>query len=190
MVLWVAPYLAECGPSPIGAKKANLDTLTNDRVLQFAYQEVGHLKAIKKNYSPRPQLDFNAVIRGLLFELAAENVSPYQFVIAEFTNRISNLRNTLGHTDGKDEGLIVPIDFCAEGKVAGNVLAGDQFSLAIDRTEHLKKFRGLFMEVATKPSLVGSSLREVMTILPDLICIVPMAITSLYLSPPCFNSLQ
>ncbi|KAK8642329.1 hypothetical protein V6N13_011676 [Hibiscus sabdariffa] len=172
MVLWVAPYLAECGPSPIGAKKANLDTLTNDRVLQFAYQEV------------------DAVIRGLLFELAAENVSPYQFVIAEFTNRISNLRNTLGHTDGKDEGLIVPIDFCAEGKVAGNVLAGDQFSLAIDRTEHLKKFRGLFMEVATKPSLVGSSLREVMTILPDLICIVPMAITSLYLSPPCFNSLQ
>ncbi|GMJ14057.1 hypothetical protein like AT1G47980 [Hibiscus trionum] len=203
----VAPYLAEGGPSPIGAKKANLDTITNDIILQFAYQEVGHLKAIKKTVKgfPRPQLDLSAslfakvidkafgkplnppfdpyansinfliasylipyvgltgyvganpklqgaiskrlvagllgvesgqdaVIRGLLYEHAAENVSPYQFVVAEFTNRISNLRNSLGHTDRKDEGLIVPIDFGAEGKVVGNVLAGDQFSVAFDRT--------------------------------------------------------
>ncbi|KAK8499806.1 hypothetical protein V6N13_060872 [Hibiscus sabdariffa] len=203
----VDPSLAEGGPSPIGAKKANLDTLTNDIIEQFAYQEVGHLKAIKKTVKgfPRPQLDLSAslfakvidkafekplnppfdpyansinfliasylipyvgltgyvganpklqgaiakrlvagllgvesgqdaVIRGLLYEHATENVSPYQFVVAEFTNRISNLRNTLGHTDRKDEGLIVPIDFGAEGKVIGNVLAGDQFSVAFDRT--------------------------------------------------------
>ncbi|GMI72175.1 hypothetical protein like AT1G47980 [Hibiscus trionum] len=203
----VAPYLAEGGPSPIGAKKANLDTLTNDVILQFVYQEVGHLKAIKKTVKgfPRPQLDLSAllfakvidkafgkplnppfdpyansinfliasylipyvgltgyvganpklqgaiskrlvagllgvesgqdaVIRGLLYERAAQVVSPYPFFVAEFTNRISILRNTLGSAGTKDEGLIVPIDFGAEGKVVGNVLAGDKFSVAFDRT--------------------------------------------------------
>ncbi|XP_039058880.1 desiccation-related protein PCC13-62-like [Hibiscus syriacus] len=203
----VAPELADGGPSPIGAKKANLDTLINDVVLQFAYQEVGHLKAIKKTVKgfPRPQLDLSAslfakvidkafgkplmppfdpyansinfliasylipyvgltgyvganpklqgaiskrlvagllgvesgqdaVIRGLLYQHATVNVFPYQFVVAEFTNRISNLRNTLGRAGTKDEGLIVPVDFGAEGKVVGNVLAGDEFSVAFDRT--------------------------------------------------------
>ncbi|KAL4295232.1 hypothetical protein GQ457_12G005210 [Hibiscus cannabinus] len=203
----VEPSLAEGGPSPIGGKKANLDTVTGDIILQFAYQEVGHLKAIKKTVKgfPRPQLDLSAslfakvidkafgkplnppfdpyansinfliasylipyvgltgyvganpklqgaiskrlvagllgvesgqdaVIRALLYEHATENVSPYQIVVAEFTNRISDLRNKLGHTDSKDEGLIVPVDFGAEGKVVGNVLAGDEFSVAFDRT--------------------------------------------------------
>ena len=42
----VAPNLTMGGPSPIGAKKANLDALTKDVILQFAYQEVGHLKYV------------------------------------------------------------------------------------------------------------------------------------------------
>ncbi|KAL4297681.1 hypothetical protein GQ457_12G005350 [Hibiscus cannabinus] len=197
----VEPSLAEGGPSPIGGKKANLDTVTGDIILQFAYQEVGHLKAIKKTVKgfPRPQLDLSASLfakvidkafgkplnppfdpyansinfliasylipyvgltgyvganpklqagcrsprsrirpgcchQTLLYEHATENVSPYQIVVAEFTNRISDLRNKLGHTDSKDEGLIVPVDFGAEGKVVGNVLAGDEFSVAFDRT--------------------------------------------------------
>ncbi|XP_022760931.1 desiccation-related protein PCC13-62-like [Durio zibethinus] len=203
----VAPYLAQGGPSPIGAKKANLDALTKDVVLQFAYQEVGHLKAIKKTVKgfPRPQLDLSAssfakvidhafgkplvppfdpyansinyliasylipyvgltgyvganpklqgavskrlvagllgvesgqdaVIRGLLYEKALVKVSPYQTSVAEFTGRISELRNRLGHAGRKDEGLIVPRTWGAEGKVIGNVLAGDQFSVAFDRS--------------------------------------------------------
>ncbi|KAK8684498.1 hypothetical protein V6N13_040522 [Hibiscus sabdariffa] len=202
----VAPSLAEGGPSPIGAKKANLDTLTNDIIEQFAYQEVGHLKAIKKTVKgfPRPQLDLSAsmfakvidkafgkplnppfdpyansinfliasylipyvgltgyvganpklqgaiskrlvagllgvesgqdaIIRALLYQHLTENVSPYKLNVAEFANQITNLRNNLGHTDS-DEGLIVSVDFGAEGKVVGNVLAGDQFSVAFDRT--------------------------------------------------------
>ncbi|KAK8684499.1 hypothetical protein V6N13_040523 [Hibiscus sabdariffa] len=203
----VDPSLAEGGPSPIGAKLVDFDIVTSDVILQFAYQEVGHLKAIKKTVKgfPRPQLDLSAsmfakvidkafgkplnppfdpyansinfliasylipyvgltgyvganpklqgaiskslvagllgvesgqdaVIRALLYEHLTENVSPYQIVVAEFTDRISNLRNKLGRTDSKDEGLIVPVDFGAEGKVVGNVLAGDQFSVAFDRT--------------------------------------------------------
>lgn len=40
----VAPNLTMGGPSPIGAQKANLDPLTRDIILQFAWQEVGHLR--------------------------------------------------------------------------------------------------------------------------------------------------
>lgn len=40
----VAPDLPQGGPPPIGAKAANLGPLIKDIILQFAYQEVGHLK--------------------------------------------------------------------------------------------------------------------------------------------------
>ncbi|KAK8551746.1 hypothetical protein V6N12_040370 [Hibiscus sabdariffa] len=112
MVLWVAPYLVEGGPSPIGAQKANLNTLTNDIILQFAHQEVGHLKAIKKTVKgfPRPQLDFSASLFAKV-----ENVSPYQFVVAEFT------KPSLVGSYPRPQ-----LDF--------KMLAGDQFSLAFDRT--------------------------------------------------------
>ncbi|XVE65479.1 hypothetical protein DITRI_Ditri08aG0003200 [Diplodiscus trichospermus] len=203
----VAPELPGGGTTPIGGKKANLDDFTQDVILQFGFQEVGHLKAIKNSVKgfPRPQLDLSAssfaktinhafgkpleppfdpyansinyfiasylipyvgltgyvganpnlqsavskrlvagllgvesgqdaIIRGLLFEHVDENVSPYEITVAEFTNRISHLRNTLGNAGLKDEGLIVPIALGAEGKVIGNVLAGDKFSVAYDRT--------------------------------------------------------
>ncbi|XVF66069.1 hypothetical protein PTKIN_Ptkin10aG0004600 [Pterospermum kingtungense] len=203
----VAPNLTMGGPSPIGAKKANLDPLTNDVILQFAYQEVGHLKAIKKTVKgfPRPQLDLSAssfakvidvafgkplkppfdpyansinyliasymipyvgltgyvganpklkgatskrlvagllgvesgqdaVIRALLYQHAKKKVSPYNIMVAEFTDRISILRDKLGRAGTKDEGLIVPVTSGAEGKISGNVLAGDENSVAYDRT--------------------------------------------------------
>ena len=76
----------------------------------------------------------DAVIRGLLYEHAREKVSPYEISVAEFTTRISQLRNRLGHAGQKDEGLIVPLSWGAEGKVQGNVLAGDEFSVAFGRT--------------------------------------------------------
>ncbi|GAY58337.1 hypothetical protein CUMW_186300 [Citrus unshiu] len=203
----VAPNLTLGGPAPLGAKKANLDPLTKDLVLQFAWQEVGHLKAIKKTVKgfPRPLLDLSAgsfakvidkafgkplnppfdpyansinyliasylipyvgltgyvganpnlqnaiskrlvagllgvesgqdaVIRAFLYEKANEKVHPYGIRVAEFTNKISQLRNTLGRSGIKDEGLVVPKALGAEGKIEGNVLAGDENSVAYDRT--------------------------------------------------------
>lgn len=42
----VAPDLAMGGPAPVGVKKADLCPFVRDVVLQFAYQEVGHLKYV------------------------------------------------------------------------------------------------------------------------------------------------
>ncbi|KAE8637111.1 hypothetical protein CSA_004588 [Cucumis sativus] len=76
----------------------------------------------------------DAVIRALLYQRAAEKVEPYGVTVAEFTDRISDLRNKLGHAGIKDEGTVVPKNEGAEGKITGNVLAGDQDSLAYPRT--------------------------------------------------------
>ncbi|KAK9179143.1 hypothetical protein WN943_028341 [Citrus x changshan-huyou] len=77
----------------------------------------------------------NAVIRTLLYEKENEKVHPYGTRVAEFTNKISQLRNNLGHSGvTKDEGLVVPRALGAEGKIKGNVLAGDENSVAYDRT--------------------------------------------------------
>ena len=75
----------------------------------------------------------DAVIRALLYEKANETVKPYGVTVAEFTNKMSQLRNVLGRTGIKDEGLVVPELQGAEGKIAGNVLAGDENSVAFDR---------------------------------------------------------
>ena len=40
----IDPKLAQGGPPPVGAKLAKLDAVTKDIILQFAYQEVGHLR--------------------------------------------------------------------------------------------------------------------------------------------------
>lgn len=47
----VAPELASGGPPPIGACKANLDSLTTDIILQFGLQEVGHLRFVPTTYN-------------------------------------------------------------------------------------------------------------------------------------------
>ncbi|XP_057952643.1 desiccation-related protein PCC13-62-like [Malania oleifera] len=203
----VAPKLAMGGPSPLGARIANLDPLTRDIIAQFAYQEVGHLRAIQSTVKgfPRPLLDLSvksfatvinsafgrpleppfdpyansinyliasyvipyvgltgyvganpklqgavskrlvagllgvesgqdAVIRTLLYEHALERVHPYEITVAEFTSRISELRDKLGHQGLKDEGLIVPKAEGAEGKIEGNVLVGNEYSISYDRT--------------------------------------------------------
>ncbi|KAJ0229423.1 Desiccation-like protein [Hirschfeldia incana] len=203
----VAPNLTMGGPSPIGAQKANLDRLTRDIVSQFAWQEVGHLRAIKETVRgfARPLLDLSkksfakvmddafgrtflppfdpyanslnyliasylvpyvgltgyvganpklqcpesrklvagllgveagqdAVIRTMLYAKAKHIVHPYGVSVAAFTDRISDLRNKLGKRGVKDEGLVVHKALGAEGEVAGNVLVGDDMSLAFDRT--------------------------------------------------------
>lgn len=76
----------------------------------------------------------DAVIRAMLYERRELKVLPYAISVGEFTNRISELRNKLGNKGLKDEGLEVPRMEGAEGKVSGNVLAGDKYSLAFPRT--------------------------------------------------------
>ncbi|CAH1417406.1 unnamed protein product [Lactuca virosa] len=76
----------------------------------------------------------DAVIRTLLYKRKTERVIPYNYTVAEFTNRISELRNELGHTGIRDEGLIVPRYLGAEGRVTGNILSGDKNSLSYSRT--------------------------------------------------------
>ncbi|KAM4116628.1 hypothetical protein ACB094_02G065100 [Castanea mollissima] len=76
----------------------------------------------------------DAVIRAYLYEHAHEIVEPYGISVAQFSNYFSDLRNKLGHEGVKDEGLWVRISEGAEGKIKGNVLAGDADSVAYDRT--------------------------------------------------------
>ncbi|XP_071938663.1 desiccation-related protein PCC13-62-like isoform X1 [Coffea arabica] len=76
----------------------------------------------------------DAVIRALLFERAYVMVKPYGITVAEFTDRISYLRNQLGHAGVKDEGLVVRASEGPEGRISGNVLAGDKDSLSFGRT--------------------------------------------------------
>lgn len=76
----------------------------------------------------------DAVLRALLYERAMQHVAPYGYTVAEFTNRISKLRNKLGKSGQKDEGLIVRPVQGAERRIAGNVLVGDPYSLSFDRT--------------------------------------------------------
>ncbi|OMO63804.1 hypothetical protein CCACVL1_22267 [Corchorus capsularis] len=66
------PELAKGGPPPIGGQKANLDPLTHRMIEEFAYQEVGHLRAID-NYTggiPRPLLDIRRQTFAKLFDKA------------------------------------------------------------------------------------------------------------------------
>ena len=75
----------------------------------------------------------DAVIRALLYERRRMIVSPYGVTVAEFTDRISELRNQLGAAGLKDEGLVVQPARGAEGRVTGNVLAADHDSLSYAR---------------------------------------------------------
>lgn len=76
----------------------------------------------------------DAVIRTLLYQRAFSTVKPYGITVAEFTSRISSLRNKLGHAGVKDEGIVVRRNEGAEGRITGNTLAGDQYSISYDRT--------------------------------------------------------
>lgn len=71
----------------------------------------------------------DAVLRALLYERQALRVRPYGVSVAEFTNRISWLRNKLGKEGIKDEGLVDRNSSCP-----GNILAGDEYSLSYPRT--------------------------------------------------------
>lgn len=76
----------------------------------------------------------DAVLRGLLYERAFQKVEPYGITVAEFTHKISKQRNKLGNAGVRDEGIVVKQVKGAEGRIRGNVLAGDQYSLSYERT--------------------------------------------------------
>ncbi|XP_057550777.1 ferritin-like catalase Nec2 [Amaranthus tricolor] len=76
----------------------------------------------------------DAVIRMYLYERRDLIVHPYNFTVEEFTKRISILRNNLGMCGIKDEGIVVPPELGAEGRICTNVLAGNRDSLSYART--------------------------------------------------------
>lgn len=76
----------------------------------------------------------DAIIRALLYERAQELVPPYNITVAEFTIRISNLRNELAKCGIKDEGLIVPIELGAEQRTSSNIISANADSLGYRRT--------------------------------------------------------
>ncbi|PKI69124.1 hypothetical protein CRG98_010479 [Punica granatum] len=67
-----APYLTKGGPPPVGGRKANLDPLGFKIIEEFAYQEIGHLRAIYTRVGgiPRPLLDISKENFAKLFDQA------------------------------------------------------------------------------------------------------------------------
>lgn len=55
----VDPNLTMGGPPPIGVKQAKLDPLTRDVMVQFAYQEVGHLRLVHPFLNSKESLSCN-----------------------------------------------------------------------------------------------------------------------------------
>ncbi|KAI3864557.1 hypothetical protein MKX03_017014 [Papaver bracteatum] len=76
----------------------------------------------------------DAVIRTYLYEREDYTVYPYEYTVAEFTGRISELRNELGMCGIKDEGICVPPYLGAENRTTSNVLSADYNSLSYART--------------------------------------------------------
>eukprot|EP00246_Nothoceros_aenigmaticus_P008951 TRINITY_DN24222_c0_g1_i1.p1 TRINITY_DN24222_c0_g1~~TRINITY_DN24222_c0_g1_i1.p1 ORF type:complete len:307 (-),score=41.66 TRINITY_DN24222_c0_g1_i1:345-1265(-) len=76
----------------------------------------------------------DAFTRAYLYERKDEKVAPHGFTVAEFTNKISALRNKLSNDGILDEGLIVPKELGAEKAVTGNILSADANSVAYART--------------------------------------------------------
>ncbi|KAL3626628.1 hypothetical protein CASFOL_030177 [Castilleja foliolosa] len=86
----------------------------------------------------------DAVIRTLLYQQGFMPVFPWRvnpkskygrfYTVADFTNMISAFRDKLGGEGLKDEGIWVDQRLGAEGKVNGNVLAGDEYSMSYERS--------------------------------------------------------
>lgn len=75
----------------------------------------------------------DAVLRGWLFERLNQVVEPYKYTVAEFTDRISKLRDRLAMCGIKDEGLVVPPELGAEMKLCTNVISADADSVSYRR---------------------------------------------------------
>ncbi|XP_074589144.1 ferritin-like catalase Nec2 [Curcuma longa] len=76
----------------------------------------------------------DAIIRAILYQRKHELVAPYNITVAEFTGRISELRNRLAMCGVRDEGLLVPPEFGAEARLSTNILSANRDSLGYQRT--------------------------------------------------------
>ncbi len=76
----------------------------------------------------------DAVLRTLLYQQANRVVVPYKITVAEFTDRISALRNKLAMCGIKDEGIMVPPSLGAENRTTSNILSADSYSVSYSRT--------------------------------------------------------
>ncbi|KAL3626625.1 hypothetical protein CASFOL_030174 [Castilleja foliolosa] len=77
----------------------------------------------------------NRIGRYFLIKKKSNRRYPPQFyTVADFTNMISEFRDKLGGEGLKDEGIWVDQRLGAEGKVNGNVLAGDEYSMSYERS--------------------------------------------------------
>ncbi|KAJ9180261.1 hypothetical protein P3X46_008529 [Hevea brasiliensis] len=106
----------------------------------------------------------DAVIRAFLNERAMEKVEPYGTTVGEFTGRLSELRNKLGHAGLKDKGLQIG----GKGKIKGKILCWRQVLCWV-----WKKTSGdtqnFCMEVVMSTFLEVSS-PGLMVALPDFVC--------------------
>ncbi|KAF9622835.1 hypothetical protein IFM89_034070 [Coptis chinensis] len=68
----VAPDLVDSGYPPVGGEKANLQWFVRDLVVQLAYQQIGHLRAIRRLVGafPRPLMDLSATHFARLMDTA------------------------------------------------------------------------------------------------------------------------
>ncbi|KAJ6949940.1 desiccation-related protein PCC13-62-like [Populus alba x Populus x berolinensis] len=68
----IAPNLAQGGPPPIGARKANLDDTARRIIQEFGFEEVGHIRAISSRIGgfPRPQLNLSSQSFATMFDQA------------------------------------------------------------------------------------------------------------------------
>lgn len=101
-------------------------------MLEFSVLSFDFLKLVASLLGVEAPQD--AIIRAYLYEKACEKVEPYDITVAEFANRISELRNELGKCGIKDEGLIVPLELGAENRTTSNIISADTNSLYYART--------------------------------------------------------
>ncbi|OMP12699.1 hypothetical protein COLO4_02859 [Corchorus olitorius] len=80
----IEPSFAQGGPPPVGGQVANLDPKTRRLIEEFAYQEIGHIRAIVKAEGgfPRPLLNiskevFATIVNQALNTTLSPPFNPY-----------------------------------------------------------------------------------------------------------------
>ncbi|XP_048441826.1 desiccation-related protein PCC13-62-like [Pyrus x bretschneideri] len=68
----ISPNLSQGGPRPIGGQKANLEPLVTEIIKEFAYEQVGHIRAITQATGgfPRPLINLSRALFSLVVDLA------------------------------------------------------------------------------------------------------------------------
>ncbi|XVE77642.1 hypothetical protein DITRI_Ditri13aG0079100 [Diplodiscus trichospermus] len=78
------PSLAQGGPPPVGGRIANLDPTTRRIIEEFGYQEIGHIRSIRRTVGgiPRPRLNitveaFATIVNRALNTTLSPPFDPY-----------------------------------------------------------------------------------------------------------------